>query len=91
MLDCFQILTTICQILMVLESPWISYEVETTEEELRWENVFMTMLLVSTHGPVKTELPPGIYQFGQIGRRQVTADFTGGRSLLIWISLGCPT
>jgi len=63
MFDCFQILTTICQILMVLESPRISYEVED-KEELRWENVFMTMLLVSTHGPVKTELPPGIYQFG---------------------------
>ncbi|WP_250126376.1 IS1380 family transposase [Chroococcidiopsis sp. CCMEE 29] len=29
--------------------------------------------------PTKTELPPGIYQFGQIGRRQVTADFTGGQ------------
>jgi len=28
---------------------------------------------------VPTELPPGIYQFGQIGRRQVTADFTGGQ------------
>jgi len=43
----------------------------------------MTMLLVSTHGPVKTELPPGIYQFGQIGRRQVTADFTGGQTLML--------
>jgi len=43
----------------------------------------MTMLLVSTHGPVKTELPPGIYQFGQIGRRQVTADFTGQITLML--------
>ncbi|MBV8883131.1 MAG: transposase, partial [Chroococcidiopsidaceae cyanobacterium CP_BM_RX_35] len=27
----------------------------------------------------KIELPPGTYQFGQIGRRQVTADFSGGK------------
>jgi len=27
----------------------------------------------------KTELLPGTYQFGQIGRRQVIADFSGGQ------------
>ncbi len=27
----------------------------------------------------KTESQPGTYQFGQLGRRQVTADFSGGQ------------
>jgi hypothetical protein len=29
--------------------------------------------------PTKTELQPGTYHFGQLGRRQVTADFSGGQ------------
>jgi len=47
---------------MVLE-PRISYEVETTERNS--DGKMFSLLLVSTHGPVK-KLPPGIYQFGQI-------------------------
>jgi len=29
--------------------------------------------------PTKTELQSRTYQFGQLGRRQVTADFSGGQ------------
>jgi len=29
--------------------------------------------------PSKTESQPGTYQFGQLGRRQVIADFSGGQ------------
>lgn len=39
--------------------------------------------------PTKTELQPGTYgtyQFGQIGRCQVTADFSGGQSTSVVVT-----